>query len=79
MTTAPATHSLETTKTQTAPGKALAHEVHELEALHTGLVRHLTVWRDAHETAVFRLGAVMAQMDAIIERIERRQAEAQQP
>lgn len=75
MTTAPATQSNKATNTTKAIGP-LTQEAGELEALHTGLVRHLTVWRDAHEAAIFRLGAVMARMDAILERIERRRNQA---
>lgn len=52
--------------------EALDEEAGELTALHSGLVRHLSVWRDAHETAIMRIGAVMARMDAMLERIERR-------
>ena len=76
MTTASATQSPETIKTKTKIAPALAQEAHELDALHTGLVRHLSAWRDAHETAIFRLGAVMARMDAVLERIERRKKQA---
>jgi hypothetical protein len=50
----------------------LEQEAGELHALHAGLVRHLSAWRDAHETAIMRLGAVMARIDAMVERIERR-------
>jgi hypothetical protein len=39
--------------------------------LHLGLRRHLCAWRDAHETAILRLGAVMARIDAMVERLER--------
>lgn len=54
-------------------GQTLEQEAGELGALHTGLVRHLDAWRDAHEAAIMRLGAVMARIDAILERVERRQ------
>jgi hypothetical protein len=50
---------------------ALDEEARELEALHLGLRRHLCAWRDAHEAAILRLGAVMARIDTIVERIER--------
>lgn len=46
----------------------LEQEAGELEALHLGLRRHLTAWRDAHESAIMRLGAVAARVDAILER-----------
>ena len=46
-------------------------EVAELEALHTGLVRHLTAWQTAHNTTVAHLAAVMSRTDAILERIDR--------
>jgi hypothetical protein len=72
MTTAAATHSTQPIKTAKAIGPTLDQEAGELDALHAGLVRHLTVWRDAHEAAVMRLGAVMARMDAVLERMERR-------
>jgi hypothetical protein len=74
MTTAPATQTTQAKKT-TALGPTLAQEAHELDALHTGLVRHLATWRDAHEAAIMRLSAVMARMDAIVERIERRKTQ----
>ena len=48
----------------------LNQEASELDALHTGLVRHLSAWREAHEGAILRLGAVMARIDAILERVE---------
>lgn len=51
--------------------QSLDHETGELAALHDGLVRHLTTWREAHEAAILRLGAVMARIDAMVERIER--------
>jgi hypothetical protein len=71
MTTAPAPQATQAINATKALGPTLAQEAGELDALHTGLVRHLTVWRDAHEAAIFRLGAVMARMDAILERVER--------
>jgi hypothetical protein len=46
----------------------LDQEAAELEALHSGLRRHLTAWRGAHESATVRLGAVMARIDAVLER-----------
>jgi hypothetical protein len=49
----------------------LDDEARELETLHLGLRRHLCAWRDAHETAILRLGAVMARIDAMVERLER--------
>jgi hypothetical protein len=48
----------------------LKQEAGELEALHSGLRRHLTAWRGAHESATLRLGAVMARIDAVLERAE---------
>jgi hypothetical protein len=51
--------------------QSLDHETGELASLHEGLVRHLTTWREAHESAILHLGAVMARIDAIVERIER--------
>jgi len=71
MSTAQATHGGTQSTTRRAIGPALEQEAAELDALHTGLVRHLTVWRDAHEAAILRLGAVMARMDAVLERVER--------
>lgn len=49
----------------------LRQEGGELDALHTGLVRHLTAWQTAHDTTVARIAAVMSRTDAILERIER--------
>ncbi len=54
--------------------KALRQEAVELDALHTGLVRHLTAWRTAHDTTVANIAAHMARTDAILERIERNRA-----
>lgn len=54
--------------------ETLEHEAHELDALNVGLRRHLTAWRNAHETAIMRLGTVMARIDAAVEEIERRRA-----
>jgi hypothetical protein len=51
--------------------QSLDHEAGDLAALHEGLVQHLTSWREAHEAAILRLGAVMARIDAMVERIER--------
>jgi len=48
----------------------LEQEAGELEALHSGLRRHLTAWRGAHESAIIRLGAVMARIDSVLERAE---------
>jgi hypothetical protein len=48
----------------------LEQEAGELEALHSGLRRHLTAWRSAHESASQGLGAVMARIDAVLERAE---------
>lgn len=53
--------------------RTLDDEALELEALHQGLRRHVVAWRDANEAAIMRLGAVMARIDAILERVERRQ------
>jgi hypothetical protein len=49
----------------------LRQEAVELDALHTGLVRHLTAWRSAHDATVAHIAAHMARTDAILERIER--------
>jgi hypothetical protein len=54
--------------------RTLDDEALELEALHQGLRRHVTAWRDANETAIMRLGAMMARIDAILERVERQRA-----
>jgi len=70
MTTAQATSTKKPAAT-TALTDTLEQEAGELQALHTGLVRHLAAWRDAHESATMRLGAAMARIDAIMERIER--------
>jgi len=73
MNTAQAT-STSASATKRPFAKTLDREAHELDTLHTGLVRHLSVWREAHEAAILRLGAVMARMDAILERVERRRS-----
>lgn len=52
----------------------LDREANELEALHVGVQRHLNAWRAAHESAILRLGAVMARIDAMVDEIERRRA-----
>ena len=70
MKTAHTTTTKSETPTQDSTA-ALDDEAHELEALHQGLCRHLSVWRDAHEAAIMRLGAVMARIDAMVDRIER--------
>jgi uncharacterized membrane protein len=70
MTTAHATPAQKSVATAKLSG-TLEQEANELEALHKGLVRHLTAWRDAHEAAIMRLGAAMARIDALVERIER--------
>jgi len=64
-----------TVKTENAKPivQALDQESDELEMLRAGLLRHLDAWRDAHETTIRRLGAVMARMDAIVARIEQNQ------
>ena len=59
---------------QTNFSQTLDDEAGELEALHVGLRRHLSAWRDANESAIMRLGAVMARIDAILERAERTRA-----
>lgn len=51
--------------------QTLHQEAGELEALHTGLVRHLTAWQAAHNATVAHIAAVMSRTDAILERIER--------
>ena len=51
--------------------QTLRQEAVELEALHTGLVRHLTAWQTAHNATVAHIAAVMSRTDAILERIER--------
>jgi len=70
MTTAHATPTNKPVATAKFSG-TLEQEANELEALHKGLVRHLAAWREAHEAAVMRLGAAMARIDAMVERIER--------
>lgn len=67
------------TSTNTKPAsqtfsRTLEDEARELESLHEGLRRHLTAWRDANESAILRLGSVMARIDAILERVERSRA-----
>lgn len=52
----------------------LRQEATELEALHKGLVRHLTAWQTAHDATVANIAAHMARTDAILERIERNRA-----
>jgi hypothetical protein len=71
MATAHATTSEQQKKTDANVTRALHGEVDELEALSVGLRRHLSAWRGANETAIMRLGAVMARIDAVVERIER--------
>ena len=51
--------------------QTLNQEVAELDALHTGLVRHLTAWQAAHNTTVAHIAAVISRTDAILERIDR--------
>ena len=70
MTTAHAT-SRNRKKNEANFSTALQGEVNELEALSAGLRRHLSAWRSANETAIMSLGAVMARIDAAVERIER--------
>jgi len=65
------------TKSNSAPqtfSQTLDDEARELEALHEGLRRHLTAWRDVNESAIMRLGAVMARIDSILARVERPRA-----
>jgi hypothetical protein len=54
--------------------QTLDDEALELEALNQGLRRHVAAWRDANEAAIMRLGAMMARIDAILERVERPRA-----
>jgi hypothetical protein len=54
----------------------LRQEAAELDTLHTGLVRHLSAWRSAHDATVANIAAHMARTDAILERIERNRARA---
>ncbi len=61
-------------KTKATFARALEQEAGELDAMHTGLVRHLDAWRGAHDAAVSRVATVMARMDAAIDRIEARLA-----
>jgi hypothetical protein len=68
---APSTNAKPTTRDFS---QTLDQEAGELEALHVGLRRHLTVWRDANESVIMRLGAVMARIDAILERVEHTRA-----
>ena len=74
MMTADATHLHTETEMQRSFAPALELEAGELDALHSGLVRHLATWREAHEAAILRMSAVMARMDAILERFERARA-----
>lgn len=60
--------------TQQKYAATLEQEARELEALHLGLRRHLAAWRNAHESATTRLGAVMERIDSLLERAEHRQA-----
>jgi len=73
MTTAHATSTNAKTSQQNF-SRALDDEAIELEALHQGLRRHVAAWRDANETAIMRLGAMMARIDAILERVEHARA-----
>ncbi|MCE9523446.1 MAG: hypothetical protein K8S25_13570 [Alphaproteobacteria bacterium] len=72
MTTAQTTNAEAQNYSRGKIGPALEQEAAELDALHTGVVRHLAAWRDAHEAALLRLGAVMARMDSILARAEER-------
>ena len=74
MMTADANHLRTESDMQRSFAPALELEAGELDALHTGLVRHLATWREAHEAAILRMSAVMARMDAILERFERARA-----
>lgn len=53
---------------------SLRQEAGELDALHTGLVRHLAAWRTAHDATVAHIAAHIARTDAILERIARNRA-----
>jgi len=56
--------------------RGLEAEACELDALNTGLKRHVAAWHAAHDSAVARLSGVLARMDSILERIEQhRQAQ----
>jgi hypothetical protein len=72
MNTAHAT-STKSKTAQQAFSRTLNDEAIELETLHQGLRRHVTSWRDANEAAIMRLGAMMARIDAILERVDQRQ------
>lgn len=74
MNTAHATTSKNQKKAEANFSPALHGEVDELEALSVGLRRHLGAWRGANEIAIMRLSAVMARIDAVVERIERARA-----
>ena len=73
MNTAHAT-STNTKTARQVVSQTLNDEAFELETLHQGLRRHVSAWRDANEAAIMRLGAMMARIDAIVERVERRRA-----
>jgi len=49
---------------------ALDQEADELEAIRTGLLRHLDAWRGAHDATIQRLADIIARMDALLTRIE---------
>lgn len=66
------TQTIEAQRTQPSLETTLTQEAGELDTLHTGLVRHMTAWRTAHDNATERLTALLQRMDAFLERCERR-------
>ncbi len=70
MTTAHATQSTSIPSAHSVT-EGLLTEASELDALHTGLKRHVAAWAAAHETAVVSLATILKRMDSILERIER--------
>jgi hypothetical protein len=57
-------------RAQQAPAfvQALDIPADELSAMHTGLVRRMNAWREAHDAAAARLDAILARTDSILER-----------
>ena len=66
------TQTIEAKRTPPSLETTLTQEAGELDALHTGLVRHMTAWRTAHDSTTERLTALLQRMDAFLERCERR-------
>lgn len=66
------TQTIETKRATSSLETTLAQEAAELDALHAGLMRHMTAWRTAHDGATARLNALLERMDAFLERCDRR-------